>query len=89
MRVLNVKKEAVSSLDVTNSPEILKPTPVKLYEVKKREKIMKPPTPEEKHWIVKAQEILHVERHGEAAVWGAGKNAVMFWSSKPLGYLPM
>ena len=89
MRVLNVKKEAVSSLDVTNSPEILKPTPVKLYEVKKREKIMKPQTPEEINRIVKEQENLHVERHGEAAVWGAGTNTVMFWSSKPLGYVPL
>ena len=95
MRVLNVKKEAVSPgtvafLMLTNSPdEILKPIPVKQVEVKKREKIMKPQTPEEINRIVKEQEILHLERHGEAAVWGAGENAVMFWSSKPLGYLPM
>ena len=95
MRVLNVKKEAVSPvtaaiLMLTNSPEteILKPTPVKLNEVKKREKILKPQTPEEINSIFKEQEIFHVERHGEAAVWGAGENAVMFWSSKPLGYVP-
>ena len=93
MRVLNVKKEAVSpgtaALMLTNSPnEILKPIPVKLDEVKKREKIMKPQTPEEINSIFKEQEILHVERHGEAAVWGAGTNTVMFWSSKPLGYVP-
>ena len=94
MRVLNVKKEAVSPgtaalLILTNSPNILKPTPVKLDEVKKHEKIMEPPTPEEKHRIVKEQEILHMEWHGDAAVWGAEKNAVMSWSSKPLGYLPL
>ena len=91
MRVLNVKKEAVSPgtaalLILTNSP--LKPTPVKQDEVKKREKILEPPTPEEKHRIVKEQEILHAEWHGDTAVWGARKNAVMSWSSKPLGYVP-
>ena len=90
---LNVKKEAVSPgtaalLMLTYSPDILEqpvsePTPVKIYEVKKREKIMKP-TPEEKHRIFQELAILHDEWHGDAAIWGAEKNAVMMWSYKPL-----
>ena len=96
---LNVKKEAVSPgtaalLMLTYSPDILEQpvlesTPVKLDEVKKRKKIMEPQSPEEKHRIVKEQEILHVRWHGDAAVWGAQKNAVMMWSYKPLGYVPV
>ena len=84
---LNVKKEAVSPgtaalLMLTYSPDILE-QPVKIYEVKKREKIMKP-TPEEKHRIFQELAILHDEWHGDAAIWGAEKNAVMMWSYKPL-----
>ena len=94
MRILNVKKEAVSrgtaALSMlTCSPDNLESTPVKLNEVEKRKKIMEPQTPEEKHRIVKEKEILHAEWHGEAAVWGAEKNAVMSWSYKPLGYVPV
>ena len=94
MRILNVKKEAVSrgtaALSMlTSSPDNLEQTPVKLNEVKKPEKMMEPQTPEEKHWIVKDLEILHELWHGDAAVWGDGKNAVMIWPYKPLGYVPV
>ena len=88
---LNVKKEAVSPgtaapLMLTWCPDIiLEPMkPVKLYEVKKPEKIMEPQTLEEIHIWFKEQENLHAEWHQDAAMWGADKNAVMMWSYKPL-----
>ena len=97
---LDVKKEAVSPgttdlfkygldlLMLTWCPEkcddILEPSPVKIYEVKKREKMMKPQTPEEKHRIFEELKILHAQWHQDAAMWGAEKNAVMMWSYKPL-----